>query len=117
MLGTGVHELSLAENLRQIIETQAKRQGFTRVQQVVLAVGKLSCVEPSALAFCFASVMAGSPAEQADLKIVQIAGRGRCPKCENEWEIDELCDLCPNCQEVLEVVAGLELHLKELVVE
>lgn len=112
-----MHELSLAENLKQIIEEQAVRQGFTRVRKVVLAVGALSCVEPYALEFCFAAVMAESPAEGADLEIVPIPGRGRCPKCQKEQALQELYDLCRHCQTPLEVVAGLEIQLKELLVE
>lgn len=112
-----MHELSLAESLRQIIEGKAKQQGFKRVYKVVLAVGELSCVEPSALAFCFASVMAGSPAEGAELEIVPIPGRGRCPQCREEQALQELHDLCPSCQAPLTIVAGLEIQLRELEVE
>ncbi|MFN3919525.1 MAG: hydrogenase maturation nickel metallochaperone HypA [Methylohalobius sp.] len=112
-----MHELALAENLKQIIEEQAVRQGFSRVHKVVVAVGALSCVEPCALEFCFAAVMGGSLAEEANLEIVPIPGRGRCPKCQKEQVLQELYDLCLDCQAPLDVVAGLEIRLQELLVE
>lgn len=111
-----MHELALAENLKQIIEEQAVRQGFTRVHKVVLAVGAMSCVEPCALEFCFAAVMGGSLAEGASLEIVPIPGRGRCPKCQKEQAMQELHDFCLYCQVPLDVMAGLEIRLKELIV-
>jgi hydrogenase nickel incorporation protein HypA/HybF len=112
-----VHELSLAESLLQIIEEQAGRQHFKRVRQVVLAVGRLTCVEPWALEFCFALSVAGTVAEGADLKIVPIEGRGRCPTCLKEEVLEELCQVCAQCRVPLEVVAGLEIRLQELIVE
>ncbi len=112
-----MHELSLAESLRQIIEEETKRQSFKHVRQVVLAVGSLTCVEPWALEFCFASVMAGTVAEGADLKIVPIEGRGRCPACLKEEVLEELYQVCVQCQVPLEAVAGLDLRLQELIVE
>ncbi|GAB6067831.1 hydrogenase maturation nickel metallochaperone HypA [Methylothermus subterraneus] len=112
-----MHELSLAENLCQIIEDQAKQHGFTRVRKVVLAVGALSCVEPQALEFCFAEVTAQTLAQGASLEIVPIPGRGRCLRCLREQAMAELYALCAACHSPLEAVAGLEIQLKELIVE
>ncbi len=111
-----MHELSLAENLREIIEAEAERQGFSRVRAVRLAVGRLSCVEPEALRFCFAEVMAGSAAEGAALEITELAGLGECRHCGRQWPMTEHYDLCPACDRPLTVVQGLEIRLQELVV-
>ena len=54
-----MHEISLCENIRDLIEDQARADGFTRVNKVWLEVGPLSCVEPEALRFGFRAVMAG----------------------------------------------------------
>jgi hydrogenase nickel incorporation protein HypA/HybF len=44
-----MHEMSLCEVILQVIETEAKKQQFTEVKQVVLDIGVLSGVEISAL--------------------------------------------------------------------
>ena len=41
-----MHELSLAENVLQIIEEAAQAQGFSRVKTVVLEIGRPAAVEP-----------------------------------------------------------------------
>ena len=58
-----MHELSLLENVREILEEHAKTQNFERVEEVTLAIGALSCVEIEALKFAFESVMKNSLAE------------------------------------------------------
>ncbi|WP_022948172.1 hydrogenase maturation nickel metallochaperone HypA [Methylohalobius crimeensis] len=109
-----MHELSLSENLREIIETEAEHQKFSRVETVRLAVGQLSCVEPEALRFCFDEVMRGTLAEGARLEILPVPGLGRCPRCDRTEAMSELYDLCPACQMPLTVEKGLEIRLREL---
>lgn len=112
-----MHELSLAENLREIIEEEAARLGFSRVRAVYLVVGELSCVAPEALEFCFDAVMAGTLAEGARLEIVRQPGRGRCGQCSQSVAMAQLYDLCPRCLLPLTAVEGLDVRLKELEVD
>lgn len=44
-----MHEMSLAENLLQILEASAETQNFRRVRGIVLEIGQLSAVEPEAM--------------------------------------------------------------------
>ena len=48
-----MHEMSLAEGIRQIVEDAGRSQGFGKVKIVVLEIGELSSVEPESLRFCF----------------------------------------------------------------
>ncbi len=112
-----MHELALVENLREIIEAEAERQGFRRVKIVRLAVGQLSCVAPEALEFCFDAVMAGSLADGARLELLLVPGRGHCRRCGQHVAMAELYDLCPVCLVPLTVAEGLEVRLEELEVD
>ena len=76
-----MHEMSLCENLRTIIEEQAARENFARVRRVKLEVGPLSCVEPDALRFGFDVVMRGSVAEGAELEIATGEAMALCLGC------------------------------------
>jgi hydrogenase nickel incorporation protein HypA/HybF len=109
-----MHELSLAENMLAIVEESARNGGFRRVAAIRLEIGRLSCVMPDALRFCFESVTRGSLAEGARLDICEIAGEGRCPRCEKSLELEEPYGLCPDCGVPLEVTAGTEMRVKEL---
>lgn len=113
-----MHEMSLAESVRQIIEDAAGKQGFTRVRTVWLEIGQLACVEKEAMCFCFDVAMRGSVADQARLEIVEAAGRGRCVKCSLEIPITTLYEPCPGCGSYeVRVIGGDGLRVKELEVE
>lgn len=111
-----MHELSLLENVREILESHAQTQKFTKVTSVKLEIGKLSCVEPEALRFGFDVVMKGSLAEGAELIITELNGLGRCQRCEQNTAMNALYDPCSHCGRPLTVVQGMEMKIKDLVV-
>lgn len=113
-----MHELSLAENMLQIIEESAAEQGFIRVKTVWVEIGQLSCVEKDALRFCFSTVVDGTVAQQAALEIIDIPGRCRCVQCGCEAAISTLYDACPNCGcYATDVIRGNEIRISEMEVE
>lgn len=113
-----MHEMSLAENVREIIEKAADVQGFRKVRTVWLEIGQLSCVEQEAMRFCFDAAMKDSVADGARLEIVEVAGRGRCMQCGCEPPIATLYEACPRCgSHAVQVVAGDAMRVKELEVE
>lgn len=113
-----MHEMSLAENMLQIIEGAAREQNFRRVRCVTLEVGRLAAVEPDAMHFCFDAVTAGSIAEGARLEIVETAGQGRCRKCTRDFPLAALYEACPECESYdVEVTGGDGMRVKELEVE
>ena len=113
-----MHELSLCEGILQSIETAAKKEHFSQVRSVSLAIGALSCVEPDAMRFAFDAVMKTTLAEGAALNIMIIAGQGWCSQCEQQVEMVERYDACPNCQHhPLVIQAGDQMQIKQLEVE
>jgi len=112
-----MHELSLLENVREILENHALSQNFTKVTKVTLAIGKLSSVEPDALRFGFDVVMKDSLAENAELIISDIAGLGICQQCSQQVEMETSYDPCPHCGSCLvKVIQGAEMKIKDLCV-
>lgn len=113
-----MHEMSLAENVLQIIEEAAIAQKFTRVKTVWLEIGQLSCVEQEAMRFCFAAAMRDSIAQDARLEIIEIAGQGWCEKCACAVPLAALYDPCPHCSSTgIKVTNGDAMRVKELEVE
>ncbi len=92
-----MHEMSLAENMLDIIEQQAHSRGFRRVHTVVLEIGALAAVEPEAMRFCFDAVTRGTIAEGAQLEIIEAPGQGWCVGCANTVQLAERYGLCPEC--------------------
>jgi hydrogenase nickel incorporation protein HypA/HybF len=113
-----MHEMSLAENVLQLIEDSARTQQFKRVRSVVLEIGKLSSVEPDAMRFCFEAVVAGSIAQGARLDIIETEGLGWCASCLCHVPLAacfEPCPLCGNYQ--ISISGGDAMRVKELEVE
>jgi len=112
-----MHELSLLENVREILEDHALSQHFNKVNKVTLEIGKLSCIEPEALRFGFNVVMQGSLAEQAELLITELPGLGECRQCQKQTVMATLHDPCNYCGcSFVTVTQGLEMKIKDLIV-
>ena len=107
--------MALSRGVVDAIEREAQRHAFSRVKRVVLEIGALSHVEPSAMAFCFDQVCKGTLAEGAALEIREPRGRALCLDCEAPVEIDRHGDPCPLCHGFqLMATGGRELRLTEL---
>lgn len=53
-----MHEITLCQRALELIEQQASAYGAKRVTAVWIKIGAFSCVETSALSFCFDLVCA-----------------------------------------------------------
>lgn len=113
-----MHEMSLCESIRRIMEDQAEVQSFTRVKRVWLEVGRLSGVEIAALRFGFDVVMQGSLADGAGLEIIEVPGQAWCMGCGKTVTIAQRYEACPACGGYqLQVTGGTEMRVKELEVD
>lgn len=110
-----MHEMSLAEGIRQIVEDAGRAQGFRQVKTVVLEIGQLAAVEPESLRFCFDVVMKDSIAEGATLQIDSVPGAGWCMHCAETVPVGALYDPCPRCGSYqVQATGGTGMRVKEL---
>jgi hydrogenase nickel incorporation protein HypA/HybF len=113
-----MHEMSLIESVVALVEDERRKQDFSRVRVIRLAVGVLGHAEPEALRFCFDAVTRGTIADGARLEIDQVLGEGWCPSCRQSVSLSERFDPCPVCGDTqVKMRAGDELRLSELEVE
>ncbi len=113
-----MHEMSLCEGIFQILESQAKSQGYKKVKTVWLEIGKFSSVELSALRFCFDVVCKNTLAHGATLEIIELPSKTWCMQCARPVVIEERHSPCPDCGGYqLQSDGGDELRVKELEVE
>ncbi len=113
-----MHEMSLCEGVLQVLETEAKNQGFKTVKTVWLEIGELSSVEPEAMLFSFDVVTRNSLADGAKLEIIRVPGTAWCMQCSESVIIKKRFDECPDCGSYqLQVTAGDEMKIKELEVD
>jgi hydrogenase nickel incorporation protein HypA/HybF len=112
-----LHELSLLENVKDILQNHARAKNFTHVEKITLEIGKLSCVEPEALRFAFDVVMKDSIAANAELILSEQEGLGICLLCKKQTSLAHLYDPCQLCNHpFVTVTQGHEMKIKNLMV-
>ncbi len=110
-----MHEMSLCENILQVLEDHAKTQGFESVKTVWLEIGGLAGVELEAMRFSFDAVTRGTLADHARLEIIQVPGQAWCMQCGKTVPVQQRFDACPDCGGYqLQVTGGEEMRIKEL---
>jgi hydrogenase nickel incorporation protein HypA/HybF len=115
--GIAMHELSLLENVLEILEDHARRENFSKIIKVTLEIGKLSSVEPDALRFGFDVIMKDSLAENAELIISELNGLGLCRQCHRQTEMKTLYEPCLYCgSPFVKVIQGADMKIKDLCV-
>ena len=113
-----MHEMALMAGMLEIIQSSAAEQGFTKVNKVVLEIGRLAGVEPEAMRFAFDVGTQDSLAEGAELEIEETPGTGLCPGCQKESPLEAFYDPCPYCATVpMRILTGREMRIKFLDVD
>ena len=113
-----MHEISLCESILEVLESEAIKQGFSKVKSVWIEIGDLSCVEPEAMLFAFDAITRNSLADGAKLKIINIPASAWCERCAKNVVVQYRFDECPDCSSpLLEADSGDEMRIKELEVE
>lgn len=92
-----MHEMSLCEGIRRVVDQAAADPGITRVTRVRLEIGRFAGVEKPALEFAWQVVMRGSKAARATLEMIDLPGRALCYDCMENIEIEDRLDPCPLC--------------------
>lgn len=109
-----MHEVSLMQNVFELIDDYSREYKLAKVTKVVLRIGEMSCVSHDSLEFAFSAISKDTIAEQAEFLIERVPGRSQCTACSHEFESSLLNAICPLCEKPAMCVAGRELHLQSL---
>lgn len=113
-----MHELSIAQNILDIVKENLPANGGGKVKTVKVRIGELAGVIPDSLEFCFAAITRDTPMEESKLEIERTAIVARCMNCGAESVIQELVFKCPACESVnMKVISGNELQVAEIEVD
>lgn len=110
-----MHELSIAQNILEIVLANLPAGEDHSVKSVKLKVGEQSGVVADSLEFCFTAITQGTPLEGAELDIVRVPFVLKCKKCDESFQSEAGIVLCPSCGGMdVEVLSGTELQVVEL---
>lgn len=109
-----MHELGITQNIVAIVAENAQQ---AKVKRVLLEIGKLSAIMPSAIRFCFDICSQGTVLAGAALEINEIPGLAKCRQCGAEVPLETLFGKCQCGSVQLDLIAGEELKIKEIEIE
>ncbi|HHR5882033.1 TPA: hydrogenase maturation nickel metallochaperone HypA [Providencia alcalifaciens] len=113
-----MHEVSLCQSAVEIIEQQARQHQVKKVTGVWLEIGALSCIEESALRFCFDIACRGTVAHGSQLHILYRPAQAWCWDCSESVDVHTHDATCPKCHGFnLKVENCDSLRIKELEIE
>ena len=103
------------QNIVETVEDYSRKNNAEKVLTVILEIGKLSGVVPTALEFCFDVCVKGTLLQGAKLEIQQVNSLGLCKLCREEFDLLENEFSCPICKEKnWEILSGKEIIIKGL---
>lgn len=113
-----MHEITLCQRAIELIEHHARQNNARRVTGVWLEVGAFSCVETSAMTFCFELVCHGTLAEGCALHIHQQEARSWCHDCQQSVTLlsqrVKCCPICHGTHLSVEADSGLQIRRIEI---
>lgn len=113
-----MHEMSVAQNLLELLEEEARKQGAHRVTRLRVRIGELSGVEPELLRTAFQYLSPGTLAEGAVLELRIEPLEGQCQACGRVFRIENFTFLCPSCgSPAVRVIRGEGMYLESLEME
>lgn len=114
-----MHEMSVASSLFDLALEEMKKRGCERLTRVVAEYGDLAGIMPEALSLCFELLARETQHKDAELELIRLPLRLRCPDCGARFGgqgKDALWEPCPECGESFGhiVEQGKELLLSRI---
>jgi hydrogenase nickel incorporation protein HypA/HybF len=110
-----MHELSIAQNIIEIVQENLAPNQKQAVKTVRIKVGKLTNILVDSLLFGFEALTRDTNLDGVKLEVEQLPLRIKCNDCGKETDLDNYVFSCPTCQSsAIKVVSGQELMVQEI---
>ncbi|MBM4161797.1 MAG: hydrogenase maturation nickel metallochaperone HypA [Ignavibacteria bacterium] len=110
-----MHELSIAQNIIEIVRQNVPENELGDVRAVRMKVGTLAGVVAESLRFSFSVLVADSPLKDAYIQIEHIPFVIQCNTCRQSSSNDQGFAVCPTCGgSDTTVLTGTELQVFEI---
>lgn len=114
-----MHELSIAQNIAEIVTQEMDKHGLTSVKVVRIKHGRLTTIVPEALEMGWMAVTRETPLEGSEIETIEVPLVLKCPGCEKTFEAEgeiAIFGPCPHCDEQAghTVESGRELYIENI---
>lgn len=113
-----MHEMSVAQNIFEIMQQYVPVHEARDVRSVKLRIGDLAGVVSESLEFCFSVLADGTSFRGATLDIEHIPLTFHCKACDSTSKRDMPVFVCPSCKSSdIDILSGMELQVVEIVLQ
>ncbi len=110
-----MHELSIAQNIVDIIRQYVPDDQAEDVRLVKIRVGQMAGVVPDSLEFCFGAIVTDTTLGKARLDIEETPLQSQCKICHEVFAVEQAAFICPHCGSgETKVISGTELQVVEI---
>ncbi len=110
-----MHEMSVAQNIFDIVRKNIPEESEEKVVKIHLKVGELSGVVPDSLSFCIDIIKDESNFKNVFIEIEQVPITAHCQLCGKTSQLEFGVFFCPNCQSTnIKLLTGRELDIVDI---
>ena len=110
-----MHELSIAQNILEIVKLNVPSNELSEVKSVKVRIGEFAGVVPESLEFCFQAITSGTELEGSVLDIERIPFVIQCNSCKETSTNDIGIRICQKCgSSDTGIISGIEMHVVEV---
>jgi hydrogenase nickel incorporation protein HypA/HybF len=110
-----MHELSIAQNIIEIVKDYVPEKDYKDVKSIMLKIGEMSGIVADSLEFCFEAIKIDTPLSNSKLVIEKIPFMLFCNKCKSETSNTFGVRICDKCGETdTYVVSGTDMKITEI---
>ena len=110
-----MHEFSLAQNILEITQEQAKAYQQEAISEIIIEIGQLSGIEIEALQFALQSIKENTIIEKADIIFETVTASVLCNNCGFNYVPEDFFHPCPQCGSPdFEISTGKELKVRSI---
>lgn len=113
-----MHEVAIAEEIRDIVLEKLKKHKASKVRQIKLLIGELTTIVPEALKFALEIVSENTAMQGAKIQIKTLKTKVKCLKCEKEFKTSDFDYTCRICKsQNVKIIEGKEMIIKTIDME
>ena len=113
-----MHEVSIAEEIKDIVREKLKEHKAKKVTKIGLIIGEMTSIVPDALTFAFESVGRGTPMEHAEINMEHVKLKAKCTNCSKQFKVKDFEYVCSFCGSTrVKVTQGKEMIIKTIEME
>ena len=110
-----MHELSIAQNIVEIVRQSVPADEIINVTAIKLKIGEMAGVVADSLEFGFQAITSETELEKAKLQIEKVPFVFKCNECGKESGNEFGMTICPHCNSTdTKILSGMEIQVIEV---